>query len=149
MLNWFWESCVLDVLGQRPRSSVKASRLLLGVCFVLLLGSMCCPAWTNYGEKCVAATLLLLLRPCHCGGESGHKGSSSGWQSLTVVFFHGITHAYVRAKLLWRRLGEAAMSFWIKKNTPWRSRLLLGLQHLGCLSFGSALCSQWPWSFKC
>ena len=89
----------------------------------------------------------------HCGGEPGHRGSSSSWQGLTGVFFHGITHAYVRTKLLWRRLGEAVMNFWIEKCTmevlsPAGSGATLGLQHLGHLSFGSALCSRGPHSFK-
>lgn len=68
------------------------------------------------------------------------------------MFFHGITHAYVRTKLLWK-VGEAAMSFWIEKHTtevlsPAGSGAVLGLQDPGHLSFGSVLCSRWPRSFK-
>lgn len=115
-----------------------------GACAVqpgLITGANVC--WSN---AAFAATSL------HCRGESGHRDSSFGWQSLTGVFFHGITHAYVRTKLLWK-VGEAVMSFWIEKHTtevlsPAGSGAMLGLQHVGHLSFGSVLCSRWPRSFK-
>lgn len=62
------------------------------------------------GRNVCCSSAAVSPLPC-CGGELGHRGSSSGWWSLAGVLFHGITHVYVRAKQLWRRLGEVVMSF--------------------------------------
>lgn len=62
-------------------------------------------------------------------------GDGSGLQRLCLpehcwTVFCGITHAYVRAKLLWRRLGEVLTSLWVK-NHPGGGLLGMGTGYDG------------------
>lgn len=75
-ITWFWESHALTVLGQEPRSSVRASGLLQGV-FVLLLGSTCCPARADSWGECV------LQQRCFCCCVPPWRGGLG--QSLTLI----------------------------------------------------------------
>ena len=68
VVSWFWESRTLDVLGHQLRSSVKASRLLLGIQFAPLLGSMCCPVRTSSWGKRV------LQQCCFCCSVPALRG---------------------------------------------------------------------------
>lgn len=97
----------LTVLGQEPRSSVRASGLLLGV--------FCTPARAAQPglipgvNVCCSNAAPAAVSPL-CRAALGQGGSSFG---LTEVLFHGINGVCARTfSLLWWRLGEAELLGW-------------------------------------
>lgn len=77
---------------------------------------------------CAAVVLISTVKsrsPPLCGMVMDQGCRGSAFQSIAGLFFCGITHAYVRAKLLWRRLGEVLTSLWVKNHPG--GGLLLGM----------------------